>query len=161
MSPRYPSGPRPGVRMPQQVDFNVRFVLFLLALQILMCIFLFFLQSPGGVPGQGLMPNNMDPSRQGKHHFLFCYLFLLFQTWKVHAFSVHPYYNLTTLFTNDNHKNYHVNATTFLPNLFSFSSSSSSTFSLSLNEGDGDFVGWQPGNLSASSCLPLSYPPPG
>lgn len=23
MSPRYPGGPRPGVRMPQQVDFNV------------------------------------------------------------------------------------------------------------------------------------------
>ncbi|XP_022243739.1 single-stranded DNA-binding protein 3-like isoform X2 [Limulus polyphemus] len=43
MSPRYPGGPRPGVRMPQQVDFN----------------------PPGGVPGQPMMPNSMDPSRQG------------------------------------------------------------------------------------------------
>lgn len=49
MSPRYPTGPRPGVRMPPQpVDFN----------------------SPGGVPGQGLMPNNMDPSRQGEGDFV-------------------------------------------------------------------------------------------
>ncbi|XP_022243741.1 single-stranded DNA-binding protein 3-like isoform X4 [Limulus polyphemus] len=44
MSPRYPGGPRPGVRMPQQVDFN----------------------PPGGVPGQPMMPNSMDPSRQGE-----------------------------------------------------------------------------------------------
>ncbi|KAG1699393.1 Single-stranded DNA-binding protein 3 [Nymphon striatum] len=44
MSPRYPGGPRPNVRMPQQVDFN---------------------PPPGGVPGQQLMPNNMDPTRQG------------------------------------------------------------------------------------------------
>ncbi|EEC00848.1 glycine rich protein, putative [Ixodes scapularis] len=44
MSPRYPGGPRPGVRMPQQVDFN----------------------PPGGVPGQPMMPNSMDPTRQGK-----------------------------------------------------------------------------------------------
>ncbi|XP_076353378.1 single-stranded DNA-binding protein 3-like isoform X38 [Tachypleus tridentatus] len=43
MSPRYPGGPRPGVRMAQQVDFN----------------------PPGGVPGQPMMPNSMDPSRQG------------------------------------------------------------------------------------------------
>ncbi|RWS31643.1 Single-stranded DNA-binding protein 3-like protein [Leptotrombidium deliense] len=43
MTPRYPGGPRPGVRMPQQVDFN----------------------PPGGVPGQPLMPNSMDPTRQG------------------------------------------------------------------------------------------------
>lgn len=43
MSPRYPGGPRPGVRMPQQVDFN----------------------PPGGVPGQPMMPNSMDPTRQG------------------------------------------------------------------------------------------------
>ncbi len=28
MSPRYPGGgPRPGVRMPQQVDFNVRLII--------------------------------------------------------------------------------------------------------------------------------------
>lgn len=45
MPPRYPSGPRPGVRMGQQVDFN---------------------QPPGGVPGAPMMPNNMDPTRQGK-----------------------------------------------------------------------------------------------
>ncbi|XP_076353375.1 single-stranded DNA-binding protein 3-like isoform X35 [Tachypleus tridentatus] len=44
MSPRYPGGPRPGVRMAQQVDFN----------------------PPGGVPGQPMMPNSMDPSRQGE-----------------------------------------------------------------------------------------------
>ncbi|RWS16171.1 Single-stranded DNA-binding protein 3-like protein, partial [Dinothrombium tinctorium] len=44
MTPRYPGGPRPGVRMPQQVDFN----------------------PPGGVPGQPLMPNSMDPTRQGE-----------------------------------------------------------------------------------------------
>lgn len=43
MSPRYPGGPRPGVRMPQQVDFN----------------------PPGGVPGQPMMPNSIDPTRQG------------------------------------------------------------------------------------------------
>ncbi|XP_054718659.1 single-stranded DNA-binding protein 3-like [Uloborus diversus] len=43
MSPRYPGGPRPGVRMPQQVEFN----------------------PPGGVPGQPMIPNNMDPTRQG------------------------------------------------------------------------------------------------
>lgn len=43
MSPRYPGGPRPGVRMPQQVEFN----------------------APGGVPGQPMIPNNMDPTRQG------------------------------------------------------------------------------------------------
>lgn len=45
MGPRgYPAGPRPGVRMPQGMgnDFN-------------------------GPPGQPLMPNNMDPSRQGSH----------------------------------------------------------------------------------------------
>lgn len=47
MSPRYPGGPRPGVRMPQQVDFNVSSY------------------PPGGVPGQPMMPNNMDPARQG------------------------------------------------------------------------------------------------
>ncbi|XP_076343661.1 single-stranded DNA-binding protein 3-like isoform X3 [Tachypleus tridentatus] len=41
--PRYPGGPRTGVRMPQQVEFN----------------------PPGGVPGQPMMPNSMDPSRQG------------------------------------------------------------------------------------------------
>ncbi|XP_074095511.1 sequence-specific single-stranded DNA-binding protein isoform X9 [Cotesia typhae] len=41
MGPRYPSGPRPGVRMPQMGnDFN-------------------------GPPGQPMMPNNMDPNRQG------------------------------------------------------------------------------------------------
>ncbi|CAH1964419.1 unnamed protein product [Acanthoscelides obtectus] len=41
MGPRYPAGPRPGVRMPQiGSDFN-------------------------GPPGQPLMPNNMDPTRQG------------------------------------------------------------------------------------------------
>ncbi|XP_060537443.1 single-stranded DNA-binding protein 3 isoform X4 [Cylas formicarius] len=41
MNPRYPAGPRPGVRMPQiGSDFN-------------------------GPPGQPLMPNNMDPTRQG------------------------------------------------------------------------------------------------
>lgn len=42
MFPRYPTGPRPGVRMPQGIgnDFN-------------------------GPPGQPLMPNNMDPTRQG------------------------------------------------------------------------------------------------
>ncbi|CAG9759263.1 unnamed protein product [Ceutorhynchus assimilis] len=41
MNPRYPAGPRPGVRMPQMgSDFN-------------------------GPPGQPLMPNNMDPTRQG------------------------------------------------------------------------------------------------
>ncbi|XP_055698153.1 single-stranded DNA-binding protein 3 isoform X2 [Phlebotomus papatasi] len=42
-APRYPSGPRPGVRMPQGIgnDFN-------------------------GPPGQPMMPNNMDPSRQGE-----------------------------------------------------------------------------------------------
>lgn len=41
--PRYPTGPRPGVRMPQGIgnDFS-------------------------GPPGQPLMPNNMDPTRQGK-----------------------------------------------------------------------------------------------
>lgn len=41
MGPRYP--PRPGVRMPQGMgnDFN-------------------------GPPGQPLMPNNMDPTRQGE-----------------------------------------------------------------------------------------------
>ncbi|GAB6028977.1 hypothetical protein CHUAL_004771 [Chamberlinius hualienensis] len=45
MSPRYPSGPRPGVRMPQMGnDFNA---------------------PPGGVPGQPMMPNSMDPTRQG------------------------------------------------------------------------------------------------
>ncbi|XP_067120676.1 single-stranded DNA-binding protein 3-like isoform X1 [Centruroides vittatus] len=43
MSPRYPGGPRPGVRMPQQVDFN----------------------PPGSVPGQPMMPNSLDPTRQG------------------------------------------------------------------------------------------------
>ncbi|XP_075529087.1 single-stranded DNA-binding protein 3-like isoform X7 [Dermacentor variabilis] len=43
MSPRYPGGPRPGVRMPQQVEFN----------------------PPGGVPGQPMMPNSIDPTRQG------------------------------------------------------------------------------------------------
>ncbi|XP_046909874.1 sequence-specific single-stranded DNA-binding protein isoform X5 [Dermatophagoides farinae] len=51
MSPRYPpGGPRGpgGVRMPQQVDFN----------------------PSGGVPGQPLMPNNMDPSRQGEGDFV-------------------------------------------------------------------------------------------
>jgi hypothetical protein len=48
MSPRYPGGPRPGVRMPQQVDFN----------------------PPGGVPGQPLMPNTMDPTRQGDGEFV-------------------------------------------------------------------------------------------
>ncbi|XP_074095510.1 sequence-specific single-stranded DNA-binding protein isoform X8 [Cotesia typhae] len=42
MGPRYPSGPRPGVRMPQMGnDFN-------------------------GPPGQPMMPNNMDPNRQGE-----------------------------------------------------------------------------------------------
>ncbi|XP_055690138.1 single-stranded DNA-binding protein 3 isoform X3 [Lutzomyia longipalpis] len=42
-APRYPSGPRPGVRMPQGIgnEFN-------------------------GPPGQPMMPNNMDPSRQGE-----------------------------------------------------------------------------------------------
>lgn len=47
MGPRYPSGPRPPVRMPQGMgnDFN-------------------------GPPGQpGLMPNNMDPTRQGETIF--------------------------------------------------------------------------------------------
>jgi len=45
MSPRYPGGPRPSVRMPQMSnDFN---------------------PPPGGVPGQPMMPNNMDPTRQG------------------------------------------------------------------------------------------------
>ncbi|XP_055858229.1 single-stranded DNA-binding protein 3 isoform X2 [Episyrphus balteatus] len=41
-APRYPSGPRPGVRMPQGIgnDFN-------------------------GPPGQPMMPNSMDPTRQG------------------------------------------------------------------------------------------------
>ncbi|XP_034940192.1 single-stranded DNA-binding protein 3 isoform X1 [Chelonus insularis] len=40
--PRYPAGPRPGVRMPQMGnDFN-------------------------GPPGQPMMPNNMDPTRQGE-----------------------------------------------------------------------------------------------
>uniref|UniRef100_A0AAG5DRB8 LisH domain-containing protein n=1 Tax=Anopheles atroparvus TaxID=41427 RepID=A0AAG5DRB8_ANOAO len=40
--PRYPPGPRPGVRMPQGIgnDFN-------------------------GPPGQPMMPNSMDPTRQG------------------------------------------------------------------------------------------------
>ncbi|XP_015925790.1 single-stranded DNA-binding protein 3 isoform X2 [Parasteatoda tepidariorum] len=43
--PRYPGGPRgPGVRMPQQVEFN----------------------APGSVPGQPMMPSGMDPSRQGE-----------------------------------------------------------------------------------------------
>ncbi|XP_046747483.1 single-stranded DNA-binding protein 3 isoform X8 [Diprion similis] len=42
MGPRYPAGPRPSVRMPQMAnDFN-------------------------GPPGQPMMPNNMDPSRQGE-----------------------------------------------------------------------------------------------
>ncbi|XP_063995414.1 single-stranded DNA-binding protein 3 isoform X8 [Diachasmimorpha longicaudata] len=41
MGPRYPSGPRPTVRMPQMGnDFN-------------------------GPPGQTMMPNSMDPTRQG------------------------------------------------------------------------------------------------
>lgn len=42
-APRYPTGPRPGVRMPQGIgnDFN-------------------------GPPGQPMMPNSMDPSRQGE-----------------------------------------------------------------------------------------------
>lgn len=45
MSPRYPGGPRPGVRMPQMGnDFNA---------------------APGSVPGQPMMPNSMDPTRQG------------------------------------------------------------------------------------------------
>ncbi|XP_050097433.1 single-stranded DNA-binding protein 3 isoform X5 [Anopheles aquasalis] len=41
--PRYPPGPRPGVRMPQGIgnDFN-------------------------GPPGQPMMPNSMDPTRQGE-----------------------------------------------------------------------------------------------
>ncbi|XP_053982845.1 single-stranded DNA-binding protein 3 [Hylaeus volcanicus] len=42
MGPRYPPGPRPGVRMPQMGnDFN-------------------------GPPGQPMMPNSMDPTRQGE-----------------------------------------------------------------------------------------------
>ncbi|XP_035719183.1 single-stranded DNA-binding protein 3-like isoform X6 [Vespa mandarinia] len=42
MGPRYPAGPRPGVRMPQMGnDFN-------------------------GPPGQPMMPNSMDPTRQGE-----------------------------------------------------------------------------------------------
>ncbi|XP_015124891.1 single-stranded DNA-binding protein 3 isoform X5 [Diachasma alloeum] len=42
MGPRYPSGPRPTVRMPQMGnDFN-------------------------GPPGQTMMPNSMDPTRQGE-----------------------------------------------------------------------------------------------
>ncbi|KAJ3639515.1 hypothetical protein Zmor_002872 [Zophobas morio] len=42
MGPRYPAGPRPGVRMPQiGSDFN-------------------------GPPGQPMIPNNMDPTRQGE-----------------------------------------------------------------------------------------------
>merc|ERR1719341_1800194 len=46
MSPRYPGGPRPGVRMPQMPsDFN-------------------------GPPGQPIMPNSMDPSRQGDGDFV-------------------------------------------------------------------------------------------
>uniref|UniRef100_T1JI88 Uncharacterized protein n=1 Tax=Strigamia maritima TaxID=126957 RepID=T1JI88_STRMM len=48
MSPRYPGGPRPGVRMPQMAnDFNA---------------------TPGTVPGQPMMPNSMDPTRQGLRH---------------------------------------------------------------------------------------------
>ncbi|XP_047473507.1 single-stranded DNA-binding protein 3-like isoform X5 [Penaeus chinensis] len=46
MSPRYPGGPRPGVRMPQMPnDFN-------------------------GPPGQPIMPNSMDPTRQGDGDFV-------------------------------------------------------------------------------------------
>ncbi|XP_042225172.1 single-stranded DNA-binding protein 3-like isoform X8 [Homarus americanus] len=46
MSPRYPGGPRPGVRMPQMHnDFN-------------------------GPPGQPIMPNSMDPTRQGDGDFV-------------------------------------------------------------------------------------------
>ncbi|XP_046986775.1 single-stranded DNA-binding protein 3 isoform X6 [Schistocerca americana] len=42
MGPRYPAGPRPGVRMPQLGnEFN-------------------------GPPGQPMLPNSMDPSRQGE-----------------------------------------------------------------------------------------------
>ncbi|XP_075219632.1 sequence-specific single-stranded DNA-binding protein isoform X8 [Lycorma delicatula] len=42
MGPRYPAGPRPGVRMPQLgSEFN-------------------------GPPGQPMMPNTMDPTRQGE-----------------------------------------------------------------------------------------------
>ncbi|KAI4494130.1 hypothetical protein M0802_009164 [Mischocyttarus mexicanus] len=53
MGPRYPAGPRPGVRMPQMGnDFN-------------------------GPPGQPMMPNSMDPTRQGiVMPFLLFYSFL-------------------------------------------------------------------------------------
>ncbi|XP_076347397.1 single-stranded DNA-binding protein 3-like isoform X5 [Tachypleus tridentatus] len=43
VTPRYPGGPRPGIRMPQHIEF-----------------------SPTGVPGEPVMPNSMDPSRQGE-----------------------------------------------------------------------------------------------
>lgn len=45
MGPRFPGGPRPNVRMSQQ-DFNPG--------------------GPGGMAGQPMLPNNMDPSRQGE-----------------------------------------------------------------------------------------------
>lgn len=71
MGPRYPAGPRPGVRMPQMGnDFNGVCIIILLIDQTIkstsktlinIMIDVFF--QP---PGQPMMPNSMDPTRQGK-----------------------------------------------------------------------------------------------
>lgn len=76
MSPRYPGGPRPSLRMPNQV-INTWFDLtpqrsstvtyFEFSPFVLFCFFVYS-QPPGGIPGsQPLLPNSLDPTRpQGK-----------------------------------------------------------------------------------------------
>lgn len=92
-APRYPSGPRGpgGVRMPQGIgnEFNgvseINFLNFcyiskvfrsILLTFVLMCnIFIFV--SNKKPPGQPMMPNSMDPSRQGIFLILNFSIFLL------------------------------------------------------------------------------------
>lgn len=62
MGPRYPAGPRPGVRMPMGSDFNGVRIGFITLFVVQCNILIFECFKP---PGPQMMPNNMDPTKQG------------------------------------------------------------------------------------------------
>lgn len=78
MSPRYPGGPRPSLRMPNQVlitysfyaDYDNSVICVATSLASILISFhaLVLSQPPGGIPGsQPLLPNSLDPTRpQGR-----------------------------------------------------------------------------------------------
>uniref|UniRef100_A0A671P7J2 Single-stranded DNA-binding protein 3-like n=1 Tax=Sinocyclocheilus anshuiensis TaxID=1608454 RepID=A0A671P7J2_9TELE len=73
MSPRYPGGPRPSLRMPNQVLTHPQPLISAVCYCCFLCLALIscslsWFQPPVGVPGpQPLLPNSLDPTRPQGH----------------------------------------------------------------------------------------------